>query len=147
MNTNIVEIAKEIAKDAHKGQTYDGLPYYDHHILGVLELVGEDASDEVKATAVLHDVVEDCSVTLEQLLDMGMPYKVVQAVSLLTKKREQTHFGYLLDLAHDPIALKVKLADATFNSRGGRAKYAITLPMLRRLQESSEELDKLQKTS
>ena len=113
----------------------------------MLELLGEDASDEVKAAAILHDVVEDRSVTLEQLLDMGMPYKVVQAVSLLTKKREQTHFGYLLDLAQDPIALKVKIADATFNSRGGRAKYAITLPMLKKLQESSEELEKLQKTS
>lgn len=147
MTTNIVERAREIAKDAHKGQMYGSKPYFDYHVLGVYSLVGEDASDEVKAAALLHDVVEDCHVTTEQLFDMGMPYPVVRAVSLLTKKRGQKQFDYLMDIAKNDIALEVKIADATFNARGGRAKYAITLPMLKMLRESRDELEKLKKTT
>lgn len=63
--------ALELATKAHAGQKrkYDAAPYITHPI-EVAEIVGRTTDDEITiAAAFLHDVVEDCGVTLEEISD------------------------------------------------------------------------------
>ena len=61
--------AIEFATKAHEGQTrkYTGEPYIVHP-LAVMEIVKTvDHTEEMLMAAVLHDTVEDCDVTLDQI--------------------------------------------------------------------------------
>jgi len=65
----IVEKAKEFATRAHEGQVrkYTGVPYIVHPI-EVMEIVSTVAHDDAMlAAALLHDVVEDTDVTIEEV--------------------------------------------------------------------------------
>lgn len=68
--------------------------------------------------AVLHDVVEDTPVTLDDLRSGGCPEPVVRAVAALTKSKDgdETPEAYAARVAADPIALAVKRADLRDNS-------------------------------
>lgn len=65
------ERALAFATNAHAGQVrkYDGAPYISHPI-EVAEIVGTVTDDPVAiAAAFLHDVVEDCDVSVERIRD------------------------------------------------------------------------------
>ena len=64
---NIVEKAKEFATAAHKGQLYGDQPYTVHleDVVARLSTITED--QELLAAAWLHDTVEDCGITVEQI--------------------------------------------------------------------------------
>lgn len=67
-------------------------------------------------TAVLHDVVEDSAVTLDDLAAMGFQEPVLDALALLTHDKEQTSYeNYILALKPNPLAVRVKLADLAHN--------------------------------
>lgn len=64
--------AVDLAASAHLGQTDKaGHPYIDH---ALRVMAGDD--DEFKMAAVLHDVVEDTTVTIEHLRSLGCPERV-----------------------------------------------------------------------
>ena len=67
-------------------------------------------------TAVLHDVVEDTTITLDMLLAEGFPREVVRAVDALTKRSGETYEAFVARAAMDPIGRSVKLADLAENS-------------------------------
>jgi (p)ppGpp synthase/HD superfamily hydrolase len=71
---------------------------------------------EARMAAVLHDVVEDTAVTLEQLRAEGFPETVIEAVELLTKRDGEDYEAFIRRVAPNPIARKVKLADLRDNS-------------------------------
>ncbi|MCZ0856252.1 GTP pyrophosphokinase [Enterococcus faecalis] len=73
-------------------------------------------TDEEKATAYLHDTLEDTSLTVEQLKNAKIPTAVIEAVSVLTKNGNDDYFCYLGKVKNNPIARKVKLADLQHNS-------------------------------
>ena len=76
------ELAFEIAKAAHAGQTENaGLDY----ILHPLQVAAEVTTDEEKAVALLHDIIEDTDVTASEMLAKGLPDNVVEAGEALTK--------------------------------------------------------------
>lgn len=108
-----VGLALSIATEAHKGQVDKAGNDYIQHPLHVASLV---SSDEEKATALLHDVMEDSSYTLEDLANMGIPQSVVEAVSVLTKKDDISYYDYLDELKQNELARVVKLADLKHNS-------------------------------
>ena len=68
-----------------------------------------------KIAAVLHDVVEDSSVTLDQLAAEGFPHGVLSAVQALTKQSGESRLDAAQRAAANPIALLVKLADNAEN--------------------------------
>ena len=77
-----LERALEIAAAAHAGQQDKaGQPYILHPIRVMLSV---STLDE-QIAAVLHDTVEDTSVTLEDLADAGFSGDIVTAVQALTK--------------------------------------------------------------
>jgi (p)ppGpp synthase/HD superfamily hydrolase len=65
----MLEKAKQFAMKAHEGQVrkYTNEPYIEHP-LAVAELIEVFVQDEATLTAaVLHDTVEDCDVTIEEI--------------------------------------------------------------------------------
>ena len=107
------ELAFEIAKEAHAGQTDKaGLDY----ILHPLQVAAEMTTDEEKAVALLHDIIEDTDVTANELLAKGLPDNVVEAVKALTKKHNQNYAAYMAGVKKNRLATAVKLADLKHNS-------------------------------
>ncbi|MCH3942726.1 MAG: hypothetical protein LKE37_03335 [Atopobiaceae bacterium] len=105
--------ARGIAARAHAGQVDKAGADYLGHPAHVASLV---ATDEERACAWLHDVVEDTPTTLDDLRRAGIPDGVVAAVDAMTHRPGE---GYLADyvprVCEDAIAREVKLADLSHN--------------------------------
>ena len=80
--SRLYEKAVRLAASAHKGQVDKGGTDYIRHPLAVASML-EDGRDRI--AAVLHDVVEDTKVTLEELA-REFPPDIVEAVRLLTRQ-------------------------------------------------------------
>ena len=104
--------AMKIAYAAHHGQVDKGGIPYIFHPMHLAEQMDDEYSTCV---ALLHDVVEDTDVTLEQLAAI-FPGPVIHAVSLMTHGKDEPYAEYVARVATDPIAKKVKLADLRHNS-------------------------------
>ena len=102
----------ELAYWAHHGQQdKSGTPYIFHPIH-----LAEQMDDEFSCTAaLLHDTVEDTTVTLEDLR-REFPPEVTDAIALLTHSDAVGYFDYVRKIRDNPIARKVKLADLAHNS-------------------------------
>src|SRR5262249_58172093 len=67
-DTALIEQAFELARDAHAEQVRrSGEPYITHPLGVALILAGLGLDDVTIAAALLHDAVEDTSVTVEQI--------------------------------------------------------------------------------
>lgn len=105
--------AIEIAVDAHKHQTRkDGSPY----VLHPLRLMFAVQTDVEKMVAVLHDVVEDTPVTMDELQAEGFSSEVLDALRLVTHDDGSDYDSYILRIKKNPVARAVKLADLRDNS-------------------------------
>ncbi len=111
---NIVELAEQIATEAHKGQYRRGgiVPYIEHPRT-VVSRVGED--EDAQVVAWLHDVLEDCDLTEDELIEKGIPEKHVSAIRLLTKTKGVSYDLYLEGVATSELAATVKIADMISN--------------------------------
>lgn len=107
------EKAYEIAKRAHLGQIDKAGEDYIKHPEKVASFVN---SDEEKAVAYLHDVIEDTELTLEDLREYGFSEEVLKAVDVITKKKGQDYQTYLNSVKGNKLARVVKLADLRHNS-------------------------------
>ncbi len=110
--TPLTNKAMKIAYQAHHGQVdKSGMPYIFHpaHL-------AEQMEDEISCcAALLHDVVEDTSVTMEELA-REFPAEVIEVLKLLTHDDDTDYFDYVRAIKANPIAVKVKLADLAHNS-------------------------------
>ncbi|MDE5883644.1 MAG: GTP pyrophosphokinase [Oscillospiraceae bacterium] len=111
--TKFTKLAMQICFEAHKDQTDKSqLPYVFHPI----HLAEQMQTEETIITALLHDVVEDSSYTLQDLKNYGFPETVLEAVSLLTHEKTIPYFSYIAAIKQNSIARAVKLADLRHNS-------------------------------
>lgn len=102
-----------LASDAHAGQIDKaGRPYIEHPLRVMRRLRGEHE----QMTAVLHDVLEDTSITVEDLRAAGCPEPVISAVRALTKHPGEPLDQAMARAAANPIARAVKRADIADNS-------------------------------
>lgn len=107
-----LERAIDIATAAHTGQVDKaGAPYIFHPI----QVMNRVHAPYEKMAAVLHDVVEDSDISLEDLKREGFPPDVLQAVDALTKRPGETRLDAAMRAAANPIARTVKLADNAEN--------------------------------
>ena len=115
--TPLTKIALGICVEAHAGQVdKSGMPYVLHPFY-----VANCVEDELATcVALLHDVVEDTSLTLDDLAQRGMPAQVVEAVELLTHKRGVPYREYVAAIKNNALARVVKLADLSHNMDLGR---------------------------
>jgi len=108
-----LERAIAIAAAAHAGQLdKSGAPYILHPLRVMLRL----NSPEERMVAVLHDVVEDTKVTLDDLRAEGFSPEVLRAVDAVTKREGETYEDFVARAGADPIGRRVKLADLEDNS-------------------------------
>ncbi len=104
--------AMKIAYEAHMGQCdQSGVPYIFHPVH-----LAEQMNDEVTTCiALLHDVLEDTSMTLPEL-EAKFPAEITEAVQLLTHDSSEDYLEYVRRLCKNPLARKVKIADLAHNS-------------------------------
>lgn len=114
--THLTNEAMKIAYRAHHGQVdKGGIPYIFHpyHL-------AEQMTDEyTTCVALLHDVVEDTDVTLEELKAI-FPTEVTDAIALMTHQEGVDYLEYVAAIRENPIARAVKLADIAHNSDESR---------------------------
>ena len=111
--TDLTKKALKISFDAHKNQVdKSGMPYVYHPFH-----LAEQMDDEISTcVALLHDVVEDTDITLDELRSRGFPNEVTEALSLMTHSDDVPYLDYVRAMKDNPIASKVKLADLAHNS-------------------------------
>jgi hypothetical protein len=106
------------ARRAHEGQTDKAGQPYIGHLLRVMNGVRIESELEpaAKMAAVLHDVLEDTTVTSADLRSLGCSTEVIEAVEAVTKRAGEGLEAYLSRVAANRIAYAVKLADMVDNS-------------------------------
>ena len=111
--TPLTKRAILFAFDAHRGQ-YDksGLPYIAHPLHVAESMETEDEC----VVALLHDVLEDTDITVEDLTRIGISDRQIAALKLLCHDDSVPYLEYVQSIRVDPIARKVKLADLHHNS-------------------------------
>ena len=135
----LVRRALEYAEEAHKGQMrLSGEPFVAHPLQTALFLANMRLDSTTLAAALLHDVMEDCGVTFQELEDLfgGQVARLVDGVTKLTKEElksgELSQEGassehdtaqaatvrkMLLSMAEDIRVVLIKLADRMHNMR------------------------------
>lgn len=97
---------------AHGGKKdKEGEPY----ILHPIRVASQMESKEAKIVALLHDVLEDSSITSGNLKDIGFSDEIIHAVLAITRKKSQSYSAYLKQVASNPLARIVKIADIRDN--------------------------------
>jgi len=151
--SSLIHRAFLLANQAHGGQTRaSGEPYITHTMAVAEILVKLHLDPEAVAAAILHDVVEDTSVTLDQIeQEFGKPVaKLVDGVTKLAfieqkdlierGTREHMHAEslrkLLLAMAEDVRVVLIKLADRLHNLR--TLKY---LPEVKQRRVARETMD------
>lgn len=114
-------LAISIAQNAHKGQmgtTQNQDEPFVQHPLRVMNMVRKkyslDASGyghDVSVVAVLHDVVEDTDITIDNLKEQGLTDRQAAALDAITRKEGQTYLEHIHVCAENDIAWEVKKFD------------------------------------
>ena len=104
--------AIDIAVRAHAGQVDKAGQPYMLHPLRVMFAV---RNLHERMVAVLHDVVENTTTTLDDLTSDEFPTEVLEAIRALTKTEGEDRIAAARRAAENPIARVVKLADIADN--------------------------------
>lgn len=107
-----IEDAIKLALEKHHGQTDKaGEPY----ILHPLRVMVQMLTEAEQIVAVLHDVVEDTDVTLDDLRRMGYGEEIVQAIDHLSRREGESYDQFIQRIKPHPLAVRVKLGDLRDN--------------------------------
>jgi len=128
----LVGEAFELARTAHAGQVRNGSggrPYIEHPLAVAEQLAGLDCADAVLAAALLHDVVEESEIEVDEIQARFGP-EVARLVAALTDaeeiesyvRRKEVHRGDVEAAGRD--ALIIYAADKLANIRALRRVYA-----------------------
>ena len=130
--SDLVRRALELAREAHAGQVRNasgGRPYIDHPVAVAAQLIDHGCSDEVLAAALLHDVVEDSELEVEDIR-AAAGERVAEIVAALSddegidtyEERKREHRGRVE--AAGPDALTIYVADKLTNVEMLRDAYS-----------------------
>jgi (p)ppGpp synthase/HD superfamily hydrolase len=108
----LIDRALAIAVEAYRGKTDKAGEAY---VLHPLRLMMKFTDDDARITALLHDVIEDSDHTVDSLRAAGVPDHVVDAVEKLSRHADESYEDFILRLAPDKLARRVKLADIEDN--------------------------------
>lgn len=116
LNEPVVHAAMRFAERAHHGQRrkFSGEPYVDHpsSVFTIVLLAGGSLNQQV--AALLHDVVEDTPVTLDEIL-LTFGKDVTSIVAALTRLEGETYRDFVRRSAEHPEAWLVKRSDVLHN--------------------------------
>lgn len=140
--------ALDFAMCAHRGQKdLAGMPY----ILHPMAVASRFSNEFTQVVALLHDVVEDTTITLETI-ELAFGSDVAECVDVLTKPKGGDWEQYihriamfrrieplrvkLADIAHNSDPTRVGFSNVTLRERLRLAKYAWANERLTRMLES-----------
>ena len=104
--------AIQIAAQVHQGQKDKyGAPYILHPIRVMMHV----HSKIEKIVAILHDVIEDSDLTLDDLKNERFSTEIVNAIDALSKRDGEVYDDYINRTTKNKIAITVKLADLEDN--------------------------------
>lgn len=109
----LLERAIAIAEQQHAGQVDKGGRPYIEHPLRVMKAMSNDAE---RIVAVLHDVIEDTDLTLDQLAAEGFPGYILDALNSVTRRTGETYEAFVARAAANAIGRRVKYADLQDNA-------------------------------
>ena len=107
------------AARAHRGQKDKAGKAY---ILHPLYVAAHTKGRKAKIVALLHDVVEDTSITFTELIFAGFDAEIVEAVMAITKMKFEDYSDYIKRVKLNELARRVKIADLKHNSDLTRLK-------------------------
>ncbi|MFI7388026.1 HD domain-containing protein [Streptomyces sp. NPDC049813] len=109
-----------LAAAAHAGQVDKiGVPYIEHVRAVAAGLV--PFGDELVMAGLLHDVLEDTDMSADDLLQRGVPARVVEIVEAVTNQADMAYEEKIRRITADPQATLLKIADNAHNSHPDRA--------------------------
>lgn len=90
-------------------------PYINHlkHVADTVTVLGP--CEETRTIALLHDLLEDCPEWNERSLAAFFSREVINALVLLTKRKEQSYEEYIDGISGNSWAASVKVADLRHN--------------------------------
>lgn len=99
-----------------------GHPYIIHCLRVMYNLNSDD--QDLNIIAVLHDLIEDCPEewSLIKLHEQGFSQRVLNALTLLTHRKDVPYDDYIKAISHNHDAVLVKRADLRDNSDITRLK-------------------------
>lgn len=134
------EIAWELAEKYHQGQyRRDGTTPYFYHVRDVARVAGDrfGFDDELIATALCHDLLEQCDISEIKMFDAGLSKTVIEAVQWLTLDENRSYEENIRAIKNskNQLAIKVKIADNLSNLADAPTdkqilKYAKSLQIL-----------------
>lgn len=116
-----LSIAIALTAEKFKNKTDKAGEPYILHCLRVMNNL-HTYDKELQSIAVMHDLVEETDITLEDLRKMGFSSRVVDGVAILTHAKGIDYMSYIKTLSNFPDAVKVKLSDLRDNSKITRLK-------------------------
>lgn len=134
--TPLTKLAMKLCFERHKEQTDKcGVPYPFHPFH-----VAESMTDEkTTCVALLHDILEDTDTTKSELLSLGFPADVVDAIFMMTHDKAVPYLDYVRQIKENPLARAVKISDLTHNSDLSRLN-TVTEKDLARVEKYREAL-------
>jgi GTP pyrophosphokinase len=128
LDVGVIARAYHFSENAHKGQKRASGEKYTAHTVEVARILAELHLDTTSiAAGLIHDVVEDTGVTLEQLeQEFGAPIaNIVDGVTKIgkvqfrssTEQQVENYRKLLLSMAQDARVIVIKLADRLHNMR------------------------------
>lgn len=113
--------AYRLARKWHKGQVDKGGTPYIEHVRHVSEQM--DTTDG-KIVGMLHDIVEDTLLTLDDLRIEGFTPLQIDAVDALTRRKDETYDAFIFRVSQNPLAKEVKIKDMLHNKQVERVPHA-----------------------
>jgi len=105
--------ALTLAMKYHKGQVDKEGNAYIKHLIRVSYLLKQhpNVDETLISVALLHDIIEDTSMTIKELSEIIQDETIVKTVDILTRKETETYKEYIQRVKQDELATIVKIAD------------------------------------
>ena len=113
-NNNLIEKSLDLVLRLFADKTdKEGIPYIVH----LMKVYSGVSSENEKVVALLHDVVEDTKVTLDDLRKLGYSDEIIIPLTYLTKKKGEYYPDYIERIisSKDIHVYNVKLSDLKHN--------------------------------
>lgn len=109
---DMLEKALQIATEAHKGQKDKaGNDYISHPIRVSQHCINQKA----KIVALLHDTLEDTSLTIKDLQNQGFDNEITEGVLSVTRLENESYANFIERVSRNTLGKEVKISDLEDN--------------------------------
>jgi (p)ppGpp synthase/HD superfamily hydrolase len=158
--SELIRAALEMAREAHAGQVRNasgGRPYIDHPVAVAEHLSQHLSSDEALAAALLHDVIEDSELELDDVREC-CGERVAELVGALTDnesiepyaERKREHRGRVEAAGNEAMAIyaadkltNVKMLRDAYEEQGEDVGQELTVPLDEKIGVWEQDLEML----